>query len=248
VAGVVWQPSFTEWLTGMQLSLDWYRVRIDDSVALLTIQQIVDECEKGAQALCALIDRDAGNGRLVKIFNTYQNLSQEAVEGVDVEFAYQGEPDFLADEAETFSLRWLSGYVKERGRTPFNSLPIRTEGSLGSPDFTSVITASYGIGAWNFQLQGRFVDAMLRNSAWIEGIDVDDNTVSSMAWWNTKFGYNGELTNGSRYNISLNVQNIFDREPPVVASYSDFAGAGQSVSNVYDIYGRRYNLNFSYSF
>jgi iron complex outermembrane recepter protein len=248
VVGMVWQPTFVAWLNGLQLSLDWYRVKIDDSIALLTIQQIVDECEKGAQPLCGLIERDAGNGRLVKIFNTYQNVAQAATEGVDLEIAYQSEPDFFESTAETFNIRWLSGYVKERSNTPFGSLPIRTEGSLGSPDFTSVITASYGIGPWNLQLQGRFVDAMLRNAAWIEGIDVDDNTVSAMAWWNTRLGYNGELSNGSRYNVSLNVQNIFDREPPVVASFSDFSGGSQSVSNVYDVYGRRYNLNFSYSF
>jgi hypothetical protein len=233
----------------MQLSVDWYRVRIDDSVALLGIQPIVDECElRGVQSLCAQIVRDPSNGRIVKIFNTYLNVAQASTEGVDVEIAYQGQPDFIANQAETFNIRWLSGYVKERSNTPYDGLPIDNAGVLGNPDLTSVITTTYGIGPWSLQLQGRFVNDMLRNASWVEGVDVDDNTVSSMSWWNTRLGYSGEFSNGSAYNVSLNVQNIFDREAPVVPSFSDFSGGGQSVNNVYDIYGRRYNLNFSYSF
>jgi iron complex outermembrane receptor protein len=200
------------------------------------------------QSLCSQILRDPGNGRIVKVFNTYLNVAQASTEGMDLEIAYQGEPDFLSNRSETFSVRWLSGYVKERSNTPFGGSPIDNAGALGNPDFTSVLTTSYGFGPWNLQLQGRFVNDMLRSATWVEGVDVDDNTLSSMTWWNTRFGYSGELSNGSTYNVSLNVQNIFDREAPVVASFSDFSGGGQSVSNVYDIYGRRYNLNFSYSF
>ncbi len=249
VAGMVWQPTFASWLTGLQLSLDWYRIKIDDSVALLTIQQIVDECElRAVQELCAKIERNPTDGRITKIFNTYLNVAQAATEGVDFEIAYRSEPDFFGDGAETFNIRWLSGYVKERSNTPFGGLPIESAGTLSNPDLTSVITTSYGIGAWNLQLQGRFVNDSVQNLTWVEGVDVDDNTRSSMTWWNTRLGYNGELSNGSTYNVSLNVQNIFDREPPVVPGFSDFSGGGQSISNTYDIYGRRYNLNFSYSF
>ncbi|HWK54819.1 MAG TPA: TonB-dependent receptor [Hyphomicrobiales bacterium] len=248
VAGIVWQPTSSSWLGGLQVSLDWYQVKIEDSVALLGVQPIVDECERGVQSLCAQIERDPGTGKITRLYNTYLNVDQASTEGVDVEVAYRIEPDFVADQRESLTFRWLSGYVKERSNTPFGGNPIDTAGSLGNPDLTSVMTTTYGLGPWSVQLQGRFIDSVLRNAQWVEGVDVDDNTVSSMTWWNMRFGYSGEFNNGSAYSINLNIQNIFDREPPIIASFSDFGGGGQSVNPNYDIFGRRYNLNVSYSF
>src|SRR5690606_10288709 len=40
-AGFVYQPSFTPWLEGLSLSLDWYDVDIRDAVAQLGGQRIV---------------------------------------------------------------------------------------------------------------------------------------------------------------------------------------------------------------
>jgi len=249
VAGVVWQPTFAPWAEGLQFSVDWYQVKIDDSVALLGVQPIVDECElRGVQSLCAQIERDPGTGRIVQVFNTYLNVAQASTEGVDFEAAYRMEPDFIANQSETFSIRWLSGYLKERSNTPFGGQPIDTAGALNSPDLTSVLTTSYGVGPWNIQLQGRHIASVLRNAQWVEGVDVDDNTISSMTWWNMRFGYNGELGNGSSYGVNFNIQNIFDREPPIIPGFSDFGGGGQSVNYNYDVFGRRYNLSFNYTF
>jgi outer membrane receptor protein involved in Fe transport len=248
VAGLVWEPTFSPLLDGLQVSLDYYRVKIDDSVALLGVQPIVDECEKGVASLCAQIDRDPTSGRITRIFNTYLNVDQASTEGMDVEIAYRTEPDFIADKTESFSVRWLSGYLKERSNTPAGGNPIDTAGALGSPDLTSLITTSYGFGPWSVQLQGRYIASTLRNAQWVEGVDVDDNTVSSMTWWNTRFGYSGELQSGSTYSINFNIQNVFDRDPPLIASFSDFGGSGQSVNSSYDIFGRRYNISFNYAF
>jgi outer membrane receptor protein involved in Fe transport len=46
------------------------------------------------------------------------------------------------------------------------------------------------------------------------------------------------MESGATWNVGLNVQNIFDREPPI------FGGT----NNTYDQYGRRYNINFNYNF
>ena len=88
------------------------------------------------------------------------------------------------------------------------------------------------------QLIVEFVDAVLRNAMWVEGIQVDDNHVASMTWLNGRIGYQGELESGSTWNVGLNVQNILDREPPIFGW----------TNNTYDQYGRRYNLSFNYNF
>jgi outer membrane receptor protein involved in Fe transport len=248
VAGLVWQPSRMSWLDGLQLSLDYYRVKIDDSVALLGVQPIVDQCQKGVQTLCEQIERDPSSGRITRVFNTYLNVAQSSTKGLDLEVAYRIEPDFVANQTESFTLRWLSGVLMEQSNTPFGGSPIDSAGALGSPDFTSLVTASYGIGPWSVQLQGRHIAAVLRNAQWVEGVDVDKNRVASMTWWNARLGYSGEFKSGAAYSLNFNIQNIFDRAPPIIASFSDFGGGGQSVNPSYDIFGRRYNLSFNYSF
>jgi outer membrane receptor protein involved in Fe transport len=248
VAGLVWEPTFASWLKGLQLSLDDYRVNIADSVALLGVQPIVDQCEQGVQSLCSQIVRDPTSGRITQVLNTYLNLAQASTEGTDVEIAYRSEPHFIANQRESFTVRWLTGYLRKQSNTPFGGKPIDSAGALGNPGITSLLTTTYGVGPWSVQLQGRYIAAVKRNAQWVEGVDVDINKVASMTWWNTRLGYSGELGSGSTYSINFNIQNILNREPPIIASFSDFGGGGQSLNPSYDMFGRRYNISFNYSF
>lgn len=245
--GVVWQPAFADWITGLQLSLDWYEVDLSDTVDLLGVQRIVNECELNG-TLCGQIERDAQTGEITRVFNTFQNIAQAGVEGWDVEAVYRAEPDFFGNRFESFNFRWLAGFIKERTNTPAGGLTQDTSDTQNIPDLTSVVTTSYGVGPWSFQIQGRYIDSVKQNLNWVEGVDVDDNTMPSMIWWNTKLAYNGELNNGSTYAVHFNVQNIFDRDPPIDPGVTDFGGGTQGFGGPYDIFGRRYSLDFNYAF
>ena len=246
-AGVVWQPSFNSWINGLQLSVDWYKVELTDTVDLLGPQRIVDECEQNG-ILCGQIERNPTTGQLSRLFNTYLNVAEAASEGVDFEVAYRTEPNFFGNQIENLNIRWLTGYLKERSNTPLGGSPQDTSGTTAFPDLTSVITGSYAVGPWTFQLQARYIDTVVQNINWVEGVDVDDNTLPSMTWWNTRLGYNGELDNGATYSVNFNIQNVFDRDPPIRPGFSDFGGGTQGFGPPYDIFGRRYTLDFNYSF
>ena len=47
--------------------------------------------------------------------------------------------------------------------------------------------------------------------------------------------------------MTFNAINLFDREPPVIASFNSRFGT-QTVSNDYDVFGRRYQLSLNYNF
>jgi len=232
-AGFVYQPSFVDWLDGLQLSMDWYDVQIRDAVAQLGGQRIVDECAAGAATLCSAITR-GNDGRIVYIYDGFMNVAGAAARGIDTEVLWRAEPDLLADHNERFTLRWLTGYMMERSDTPLGGTTQNTAGVGNTPKLTSNLTATYGIDNWSVQLQARYIDSVLRNRTWVEGIDVDNNTVASMTWFNGRISYNGELESGGAWSLAFNVQNLFDREPPI------FAGGGN-----YDDYGRRYNLSLN---
>jgi iron complex outermembrane receptor protein len=245
VAGFVYQPSGAP---GLQLSTDWYDVKIKDAVGQLGLQRIVDECElNGVQELCAQITRNPDTGVIGRIFNVYLNVAQARVKGVDTEVVYNAEPNLFGDLDESFSLRALAGYLIERADTPFGGVPFDVAGSLNAPKLTTVITGNYIVGRYSFQLQGRYIDSVKRNARWVEGVDVDDNSVSSSTWFNARVGYTRDTPGGATWRLSLNIQNLFDVHPPIIASFSS-RGGSQFVSNVYDTLGRRYDLTLNYNF
>lgn len=241
-AGFVWTPS-NNLLDGLRASVDYYDVEIDGSVGLYGIQRIADECFIN-NILCDQVRLD-GNGVVTKIFDVYQNVAQATVTGVDTEVAYSFEPNFFSNETENFTLRALAGYVIERTDTPLGGSATDTVGSRATPELTALVTANYGIGPWSLQMQGRYTDETMININWVEGVDVDKNTLPSVTWWNARLGYRGETSNGGNWGIALNIQNVFDKEPIIVPAVST-RGATQQLGG--DTFGRRYNLNVNYSF
>ena len=244
VLGFVYEPG---WLDGFRLSTDWYEVEISDAVGQLGLQRIVDLCAEGDQTQCANITRDPVTDVIGRVFNYYQNVAQARVEGVDFEMQYNMEPNFFDSEFESFSVRALAGYIIERNDTSATGSVADYTGSAGNPEITSNITANYAVGPYSFQLQGRYYDSVLRDRRWVEGVDVDDNTVPSSTWWNARVAYNGETSGGANWTVALNIQNLFDRNPPIYPSFSS-RGGSQGTPADYDTFGRRYNLNVNYNF
>ena len=254
VAGFVYQPS---WLEGLQLSTDWYEIDITDAVGSLGAQRIVTECAAGNTALCVNVERGgpptvtAGITSITRVFNYFLNVASARVEGIDTEISYRMEPDFFSNEFESLTVRALAGYVKERSNvaTP-GAVAVEQAGSTGTPDFTALITSTYSLGPWSVMLQGRFIEATTLTAGtgfWIAGVDADDVTVASNTWLNGQIAYNGEMANGAAWNVAFNVQNLFDRNPPIWASYGS-RGGSQTVSDNYDVEGRRYQLSLNYNF
>src|SRR5690606_32728977 len=83
--GVVFQPSYNNWLDGFQVSLDWYSIQVDGLVGSLGQQRIVDECFAGNTTQCQYIERDPASGQVNRVFNVFQNINAAKVSGVDAE-------------------------------------------------------------------------------------------------------------------------------------------------------------------
>ena len=75
----------------------------------------------------------------------------------------------------------------------------------------------YNVGDFGVRLIGRYYDSVLNNVRYTEGVDIDDNTVSSQTVFNVALSYRGETSSGANWVTSFNVNNITDRDPPVFA-------------------------------
>jgi outer membrane receptor protein involved in Fe transport len=241
VFGFIYQPG---WLEGLRVSVDWYDIKISDSIGTLGVQRIVDECEiNKVQSLCKQIV----TGVAGRVFDVPLNVAQAMVNGFDYEVSYSMEPDFLSSRSETLKIRAFAGYVGERVDVAYGAATgPEQSGSLGMPDLTGSITAVYTIDAYSFQLQQNYTAPTILNFLWTEGVDVDKNTVASGNYTNMRLGYEGELSSGAAWNLGFNVTNLFDRDPPIIAGFGT-RGGGQQVGD-YEAYGRLYQLSLNMNF
>jgi len=246
VFGFVYQPG---WLEGASVSVDWYDIKIKDAIGVLGQQRIVNECEINKVAsLCAQVERDPVTQVIGRIFDVPLNVASAVVKGIDYEASYNIEPDFFSGRSESLSFRMFAGYVSSRMDIPFGAtIGQERSGSLGLPDLTGNITAVYTLDAWSFQLQQRYIASTILDPNWVEGRDVDKNTVSSGNSTNLRLGYLGDMANGGTWNVGFNVTNLFDRDPPIIAGFGT-RGGSQQVNNDYEAYGRMYQLSLNMNF
>ncbi|MDR0781347.1 MAG: TonB-dependent receptor, partial [Pseudomonadales bacterium] len=245
VAGIVLQPTW-RYLDGLSVSADWYKVDISGSIQQISAQDVMDRCFAGDQEQCSHIIREA-DGTVAGITRMFFNQDMAKVKGVDLEMSYRMTPNFFPDQKETLNVRLLSGWLRERKDINRAGVVTNLLGGYATPTFTGNLTATYGVGPWGFQLQGRYIIGGKLNRLYVEGIQVDKNWLPSVTTWNGQINYRGEFASGATWMAGLAVQNLFDRNPPIILSTAT-TGAQGTISNQYDAYGRRYNVSLNVNF
>lgn len=249
--GFVYSPSFADWVSGLQVAIDWFEIDLDKSIGLYGAQPIVDDCYHRQNAFaCSLVRRDPNTNIVQQILNVQTNSGGAQTRGVDLEVQYSAEPNFFADQAESFSVRGMVGYLAERSTTTAGGIYTDFVQRISTPKYTGLATFNYNVADYGIMLQTIYYDSTLSNGNsqglarnWIEGVDVDDNTIASQTVSNLALSYGREMASGGDWRVSFNVNNLFDRDPPIIA-----ATGGQAISNNFDTFGRRYQLSLNMNF
>lgn len=102
--GIVYSPS---WVDGLNLSLDWYNVRIENVVAGFTATQILNNCYvQGSSSFCSAFGRD-GNGQVANLNRSTTNFGWIETEGYDLALSWR-----LPETAfGRFVAKWDVNYV-----------------------------------------------------------------------------------------------------------------------------------------
>lgn len=249
--GFVYQPSFAEWIDGLSIAVDWYEIDLAKSIGPYGAQAIVDDCYFQQSPLaCSLVRRDPVTNIVQQILNIQTNSGGAQTRGVDVEIQYNMEPNFFSNWSERLNFRGMIGFLDERSTTSAGGIYIDYVKRLSNPEYTGLFTLNYDVENYGVMLQTIYIDSVLSNGGssttttnWIEGVDIDDNSVASQTVFNLALSYNGELQSGATWRLALNVNNLFDRDPPVIAGAS-----GQVINYSYDVWGRRYQLSLNLNF
>lgn len=245
VFGIVYQPSA---VPGFGISIDYFDVKVDGAINALGVQRTIDGCfEDNIQTLCERITRgtpDPGQelGPITLIVNTFLNVDQARVTGIDVETAYRRS---LA--RGSFGIRGLISNIQEASTTVDGVLDDQA-GEMSRPRWRANLGATYNVGPWSFYLQQNFISSTVRDRDWVSGIDIHNNRVSSFTTTNLRIGYDLEAT-GGQWRMFLNVRNLFDREPPLApAAFGDFFGSSYTDAGTFDTIGRQYTVGARFLF
>ncbi|CAD1794410.1 TonB-dependent receptor [Xanthomonas euroxanthea] len=104
--GFVFSPS---WVTGLDISLDWWNIEIEDAIDTQTVQETLDSCYlAGIANACSLIQREP-TGEVSNLLAVPNNIAKIEAEGYDLTVGYR-----LPDTAwGSFSVVWDSTYMSK---------------------------------------------------------------------------------------------------------------------------------------
>jgi len=229
--GFTWTPSFTE---GLDISIDYFDITINDVIISLGVQEIVNRCSRGNQALCDRITRD-GNNDIERVMSWPVNLAQYKTDGVDAEILYT----FPAERLLPFAsgrLQWrtLASWVNNL-TTDDGEVKIGYVGSQGSafigpgiPRLRVMNSIAYRGDTFGANLRARYISAGKFNRA----VNIVNNDIGSYVYFD--LGLNARVARfaGSDLELYANINNLLDKDPPASSAFSAY----------YDVLGRYYSI------
>ena len=227
--GAVYHP---EWAPSLKVSVDYYSIDLDDAIAALTPQQVVDGCYRlGQQSLCDQITRDSG-GLLSRVEATLLNTASTKTSGLDIELGYS-QP--IADGQLSFRL--LTTYVDKLVGT-INGIATDRAGQVGSgagvPHWRGNLSMEYRAAKYNAGVLYRYVQGGTYDNTFVEGIDINDNSVSGRGY----IDLNGTYKITDNIDVFAKINNLLDVDPP--ATPNIIAQTIYASAPFYDRTGRYY--------
>jgi outer membrane receptor protein involved in Fe transport len=232
--GVVWQPGF---VPGFDLTADYWNIKIDNMIAAVSRQNILNLCvdlPSLDNQFCDRVIRD-DRGYAEGVDTSYMNVSESEAEGIDVGANYRFD---LGTGSAALALR--ASYLLKHETTTLPGVEtsrIIYDGGYQNPKFRANMFASYDIGDFDIGLNTR-----------VWGGAVNYTNVSDEAYERNELPakiYN-DLNVGWRVkeNVTLRVgiNNLLDVSPSLRPRVYESGGG------VYDIYGRTFFANAKFNF
>ncbi len=244
--GAVISPPFIE---GLNLTIDYYSIEIEDAINQLTAQQVVNACFReldNASETCQAINRFP-NGQIDFVDARSLNVAEITATGLDFQADYAFDlPDALsAFGAATLNLNFVASWafenetIAEPGQPGLDCLGFFGGACSGfnvfiQPDAKYMTNVSYISGEFFGRLQWRHLPD-------IELFPGAGNVVTEadgVNYVDLNFDYN--ITD--RISVFLGIDNILDDEPPILGF--SLAGDANVDISLYDVLGRRYYGGF----
>lgn len=152
--GLVWSPGFVE---GLNMSLDWWNIRIDNTIVADSPTAQLDDCYvRGIASRCQgpnTFTRDPVTGEITSLSFGGRNAGFVETEGFDFDFNYR-----LDTEFGRFDLAWLNTYVSKNEIKVDNleGVPSQQNGFGGNFRLRSNVNLTWVNGPWSVTYGARY--------------------------------------------------------------------------------------------
>jgi outer membrane receptor protein involved in Fe transport len=262
--GVVLQPQF---FPGFSTSVDYWNIDLAGAISTISAQNIVDLCSQGATAFCQAVNNGqplnpVGGSAANQINIQPFNLAQQLVRGIDLEASYRTPLSAInADWDGSIGFRVLStfflkNYTNNTLTPPTDGAGQNTSGTTSVPDYRMTVSATYSNDRISATLTDRIVSSGVYNNTYVvcasgcpvsttANNTINNNHIDGAMYFDLALSYKflqGE--NGSNSELFLNIKNITNKDPVLVAggpSGVPYDTVTTNPSN-YDTLGRVFRL------
>jgi iron complex outermembrane receptor protein len=242
--GVILTPQF---LPGFSTTVDYYDIDLQGAIGVIQPINDLTSCyitnPTPGNPLCALVTRNPANGHLVDALVNNQNLGRIAQRGIDLGVKYSiPTPEWMPGEGLNLSYQgtFVTHYIIQSNPTVAAINCAGTYGATCSSDATTLVQPDYRHNitlAWVFergvaQLGWQRIGGV-RNSA-----AGSSETIAAQDY----FDLNGSYKVVDWLTVNAGVHNLFDKNPPIVASSSNF----NTYPDTYDLLGRAFSVSVTF--
>lgn len=240
-------------VNGLNLSIDYYNIKITGAISGLSPAAILGDCYGGvanpsfspSNPFCQRITRDAGTGTIANLVSGTFNFNQIKLDGVDFQLDYK---TALGSSSKAGSIR-VGTIVTYLGRytvTPGDgTAPVRYAGGISDtlvtsdgenlythPHWKANSSLSYMNGGFEGTVRWRYIGGMAN-------LDAPGTNVPSVSYFDADVHYkvNQQLS------FSAGINNIGDKSPPYIGTLELRTDAA-----TYDVIGRTWYLGAKVKF
>ena len=253
-AGIVFTPTFLE---GFSLTLDYWSIKVDDTIASVPPDVSVNECLNGSSVACANVHRDPVTGGLWlgdgQVIATNVNIGTLKTSGWDVNALYTLS---MADWG-ALNLSLVGTYLDTYQSEPVPpGVSYDCAGYYGNtcgvpaPDWKSTFRTTWST-PWSVDLSLTWryfgstdVDLSSSDSDLSGAYNNKFKTLDAQNYFDLAAIY----TFAEKYTMSVGINNLFDEDPPLTPYQGAPYGNGNTYPQVYDAMGRYVFMGLSAKF
>jgi iron complex outermembrane receptor protein len=258
-AGFVWSPNFDiSWLSRVNLSVDYYDIKIKQAIGQITAPIAVAKCFNAdgsnptydpTNAYCALISREGGSGLIGNVTVPKLNLSGYRTSGVDVAADWRiglppraGALKFSAvvNYLDKFSIQSLpgAGFLDYAGTIQNTQIDLF---SSARPRWKATSSATWATDAFDLSLRWRRIGKM-GNAANVGVVGSSLPSTKAVDYYDLDAAWRVR----PKVELRAGVANLLDKAPPTVVQSP--IGAYNTDLNTYDLIGRRFFISLKARF
>lgn len=222
------------WVPGLSLTVDYYKITVDDLIAVLSAQTILNQCVDLSDIdnqFCSLIfprqtdnpatpENEAGLLQSPALLSSGVNFAKFVARGIDFELAYRR--NFA--NGHRLNFRGIATRVLERSNFTDPTDPSFEDQvlmELGDPKWAANATITYGIGRFDLRYTvnyiGKATIGAFENYFSVQGRDPVNPDFTEERFYPDAFYHSIRLNAevADKLNFYVGVDNLFDKKPPL---------------------------------